>query len=105
MTRPQYILPFIQAGRLIHVKNGELDFGWGTVVNFMKKENPKENPLNSVPTYVVDCLLHVYNPNPGAVSYSNIIHVLKMMAKLEHNYHISSLHLKLNQPSLVNLGN
>jgi len=48
------------------VKNGELEFGWGAVVNFQKKENTRENPINSVPTYVVDVLLHV--STQGAVS-------------------------------------
>lgn len=41
------------------VKNKETEFGWGAIVNFQKKENTRENPLNSTPTYVVDVLLHV----------------------------------------------
>lgn len=36
-----------------------MDFEWGAVVNFMRKENPQNNPTNSVPVYVIDILLHV----------------------------------------------
>jgi ATP-dependent RNA helicase DOB1 len=43
----------------MQVKNGESEFGWGAVVNFQKKENTRENPMNAVPTYVVDVLIHV----------------------------------------------
>jgi len=41
LIRPQFIIPFIQAGRLVRVKHGDhKDFGWGIVVNF-KKIAPK----------------------------------------------------------------
>ena len=39
IQKPQYILPFLQPGRLVHIKNGTDDFGWGMVVNFQKKAN------------------------------------------------------------------
>ena len=35
--KPQYILPFLQPGRLAKVVNGDMDFDWGIVVNFQKK--------------------------------------------------------------------
>lgn len=38
MCQPQYILPFFSIGRLIYVKNGDIDWGWGVVVNFTKKK-------------------------------------------------------------------
>lgn len=37
ITKPQYILPFLQAGRLVKVVNGEHDFSWAVVINFQKK--------------------------------------------------------------------
>ena len=40
LVKPQFIIPFIQPGRLIRVKCGEKDFGWGVAVNF-KKFAPK----------------------------------------------------------------
>jgi len=39
LQKPQYILPFLQPGRLVRVKNGEDDFGWCMVINFQKKAN------------------------------------------------------------------
>jgi ATP-dependent RNA helicase DOB1 len=39
IQKPQYILPFLQPGRLVHVKNGTDDFSWGMIVNFQKKAN------------------------------------------------------------------
>lgn len=39
VQKPQYIIPFLQPGRLVHVKNGEDDYHWGMVVNFQKKAN------------------------------------------------------------------
>ncbi|CAL8148366.1 unnamed protein product [Orchesella dallaii] len=59
ITRPKYIVPFLQPGRLLHIKQGDMDFQWGAVVNFQRKENPRENPVNSTPVYVIDVLLHV----------------------------------------------
>ncbi len=39
IQKPQHLLPFLQPGRLVHVKNADDDFGWGMVVNFQKKAN------------------------------------------------------------------
>ena len=39
IQKPQHLLPFLQPGRLVHVVNGEHDFGWTMVVNFQKKAN------------------------------------------------------------------
>ncbi len=65
LVQPQYAVPFMQPGRLIEVKHGERNFGFGVVVNF-KKINPKDaksasnaNPLENENNYVVEALLHV----------------------------------------------
>ena len=61
LVKPQYIIPFIQPGRLVSIKHGEKDFGYGAVVNF-KKLNPKDakgNPLENETNYVIDVLIHV----------------------------------------------
>ena len=29
LYHPSYILPFVQPGRLVYVREGEKDFGWG----------------------------------------------------------------------------
>ena len=60
LVKPQYAVPFMQAGRLISVKSGSKDFGWGVVVH-LKKVAPKEksNPLEQDTSHVVYVLLHV----------------------------------------------
>jgi len=63
ITNPHYSLPFLQPGRVIHVKHGNLDFGWGVAVSFRKKIPPKGKTLDPTEAeqlhYIVDCLLHV----------------------------------------------
>lgn len=41
ITHPTYSLPFLQAGRLVTVQHDNVDFGWGVVVNFSKRQTPK----------------------------------------------------------------
>lgn len=41
ITHPTYALPFLNAGRLVEVKDGDKDFGWGVVVAFNKIIPPK----------------------------------------------------------------
>ncbi|KAH9991975.1 antiviral helicase [Russula compacta] len=60
---PSYSLPFLQTGRLVKVKHKDLDFGWGTVVNYQKRAPPKNQPVpkDDIPPheqYVVDVLLN-----------------------------------------------
>lgn len=64
ITHPTYSLPFLQPGRMVHVQHGDLDFGWGCVVNYQKRALPKgKNASNSDESehsqYIVDCLLEV----------------------------------------------
>ncbi|PFX30767.1 Superkiller viralicidic activity 2-like 2 [Stylophora pistillata] len=40
--QPKYCLPFMQPGRLVEVKNNDIYFGWGVVLNFQKKANQKD---------------------------------------------------------------
>lgn len=46
ITHPGHILPFLQPGRVIKVKVGEQEYGWGVVASFSKRNN-KKNPLQS----------------------------------------------------------
>ncbi|KHJ91159.1 DEAD/DEAH box helicase [Oesophagostomum dentatum] len=36
---PKYLVPFLHAGRMIHVVAGTRDFGWAVLVNFHRKTN------------------------------------------------------------------
>ncbi|KAL5016577.1 hypothetical protein ScPMuIL_006166 [Solemya velum] len=59
IQNPQYLLPFLQPGRLIQVKNKEDDFGWGVVVNIQKKANQSKTALEDGPLYIADVLLYL----------------------------------------------
>jgi ATP-dependent RNA helicase DOB1 len=41
VTHPNYSLPFLQPGRLVKIKHGDRDFGWGVVINYQKRLPPK----------------------------------------------------------------
>ncbi|XP_064625845.1 exosome RNA helicase MTR4-like [Lineus longissimus] len=76
LTKPQYVLPFLQPGRLIKVVNGEDDFDWGIVVNFQKKATqskaPNPNPNETEAVYVVECLLHLTKESARNSNTANI---------------------------------
>ncbi|KAK9099685.1 hypothetical protein Scep_023115 [Stephania cephalantha] len=59
ITRPERALYFLLPGRLVKVRDGATDWGWGVVVNVMKKPPAA---LGSLPSrgggYIVDTLLH-----------------------------------------------
>ncbi|KAJ3757287.1 antiviral helicase [Lentinula raphanica] len=60
IRHPSYSLPHMKVGRLIRVTHGTLDFGWGVVICFHTREQPKT--LGNIPLfekYIVDVLLHV----------------------------------------------
>ncbi|XP_020281762.1 superkiller viralicidic activity 2-like 2 [Pseudomyrmex gracilis] len=57
LTRPEYLVPFLQPGRLVKVKNEFESFDWGIIVNF-KKKLPK-NPVKDKTVIVIDVLLHI----------------------------------------------
>ena len=46
ITHPGYVLPFLQSGRVIKVKVGDSDYGWGMVTSFSKRNN-KRTPSQS----------------------------------------------------------
>ncbi|XP_034129400.1 exosome RNA helicase MTR4 isoform X2 [Drosophila guanche] len=59
LTRPQYLLPFLQPGRLVKVSAGTQEYDWGIVLNFKKHDQSRKNPLKSEPSVTIDVLLHV----------------------------------------------
>ncbi|XP_020710480.2 exosome RNA helicase MTR4 [Athalia rosae] len=62
LTKPEYLVPFLQPGRLIKVKNETEEFDWGIIVNF-KKKTPK-NPMKEKTVIVIDILLHISSESP-----------------------------------------
>ncbi|KDP45529.1 hypothetical protein JCGZ_17082 [Jatropha curcas] len=64
ITRPERILYYLCTGRLIKVREGGTDWGWGVVVNVVKKPAAGLGTLSSRGGgYIVDTLLHC---SPGS---------------------------------------
>ncbi|KAL2755286.1 hypothetical protein ACRALDRAFT_2027072 [Sodiomyces alcalophilus JCM 7366] len=69
IQHPNYCLDFLQPGRLVRIYNPKYeddsldgtDFGWGVVVKFMKRREPKKGEPTYPPqeSYLVDVLLPV----------------------------------------------
>lgn len=59
ITKPDYLVPFLQPGRLVKVKNQSDEFDWGIVVNFKRQANNIRNPLKSENVVIIDVLLYV----------------------------------------------
>ncbi|KAL1531271.1 Helix-loop-helix protein 2 [Salvia divinorum] len=64
ITQPERILSFLLPGRLVKVRQGGTDWGWGVVVNVVKKPQaisssmPAELASSRGNNYIVDALLH-----------------------------------------------
>ncbi|ORX48488.1 antiviral helicase [Hesseltinella vesiculosa] len=57
---PTYCLPFLQPGRLVHIKLNDMDFGWGAAVNHSQVTDRRRRPPNEPPAeprYILDVLL------------------------------------------------
>ncbi|KAK3710074.1 ATP-dependent RNA helicase mtr4 [Vermiconidia calcicola] len=79
ITDPQYILRFLQAGRMVKVKYEGYDFGWGAVVNFMKvrpNKGQKEEDIPRGQAVIVDVVMNVAAdstlPQPGSKLQSDL---------------------------------
>ena len=54
LVKPQYLVPFLQPGRLVSVKHGEKNFDFGVVISFKKKAlKDKSNPMEEDCSYVI----------------------------------------------------
>ncbi|CAM8923296.1 unnamed protein product [Rhodiola kirilowii] len=63
ITRPERVLYFLSSGRLVKVREGGTDWGWGVVVNVIRKPSTGSGTLppgssSSRGGYIVDTLLH-----------------------------------------------
>ncbi|XP_040996566.1 DExH-box ATP-dependent RNA helicase DExH10 [Juglans microcarpa x Juglans regia] len=64
ITRPERVLYHLRPGRLVKIREGGTDWGWGVVVNVMKKPSAGVGALSSRGVgYIVDTLLHC---SPGS---------------------------------------
>ncbi|CAD6206218.1 GSCOCG00010022001-RA-CDS [Cotesia congregata] len=98
ITRIEYLLKFLQPGRMIKIKNGNNIFDWGVVINFRKKnsKNPKENAV-----IIIDMLLHISKdstecaPMPCAENEDGEFEIVPVMHTLISE--ISTLRLPIPQ--------
>ncbi|XP_038700399.1 DExH-box ATP-dependent RNA helicase DExH10-like isoform X2 [Tripterygium wilfordii] len=58
MTRPERVLYYLRPGRLVKVREGGTDWGWGVVINVMKKPSGSGSMPSRGSNYIVDTLLH-----------------------------------------------
>lgn len=64
ITRPERVLRFLLPGRLVRVREGNTDWGWGVVVNVVKKPPPPAGTMSAGlsasrgASYILDTLLH-----------------------------------------------
>lgn len=61
ISHPDHSVPFLNAGRLVHIKHQEYDFGWGVVVNFHKRKPPNQAAEEYPPheSHILDVLLQI----------------------------------------------
>lgn len=64
VTHPDYILPFLQTGRLVHVNVNGLDFGWGAVVDFEKRRPNPTVTYTDHQTVLVHVLVYMASTAP-----------------------------------------
>ena len=57
LVKPQYLVPFLQPGRLVSVKHGDKDFDFGVVISF-KKKSPKVPFIYYVSTFILSLGLY-----------------------------------------------
>lgn len=60
ITKPEFLIPFLQPGRLVKIKTAaEKEFDWGIVINFKKLAANGKQDLKKSEKLMVDVLLHV----------------------------------------------
>ncbi|KAG7662926.1 MTR4 [[Candida] subhashii] len=65
ITHPGHILPFLQEGRVVKIKIGEEDYGWGMVTTFAKRNRKGNQEFTAHQSYIVNvfvCTMFVDSP-------------------------------------------
>ncbi|CAH8618409.1 unnamed protein product [Heterobilharzia americana] len=70
IRRPQYIVPFLQPGRLVKVCVESVSYGWGAVIS-LKKRQRKDRSSAPESFYILDCLLYA-NPCKSDIDDSGV---------------------------------
>uniref|UniRef100_A0A914RXH1 rRNA-processing arch domain-containing protein n=1 Tax=Parascaris equorum TaxID=6256 RepID=A0A914RXH1_PAREQ len=72
VMKPSFVVPFLQAGRLVHVVAGTKDFGWAPILNFHKKPDPM-NPMGGSLLYILDVAMLL--SSESAKDLSSVAHL------------------------------
>lgn len=76
IIHPTFCLQFMQPGRLVHVKDGEHDFGWGSVINFLRRDADKNAKEQLAPqeSWILDVALEVADEGvaPGTNAFNSL---------------------------------
>lgn len=66
ITHPTHVIPYLQSGRLLHVKIKDVDYGWGVVVSFDRRNSPKNKKIELSPheSVIVEVLLWLTKSSP-----------------------------------------
>ncbi|BFZ16879.1 hypothetical protein BsWGS_19918 [Bradybaena similaris] len=72
IVKPIYLLPFLQPGRVVKVKNENLDFGWGVVLKVYKKMDQLLATDETGTLYIVEVLLNLTKDSLKSQNASDI---------------------------------
>ncbi|MFO0131551.1 MAG: hypothetical protein ACK52J_03285 [bacterium] len=98
-------------GRLVFIKRGDIEWGWGVSLNFNKKKavfKNKNKKFENNDLYIVDVMIHIQprkkneEPKPIMISEPGEMEVIPM--NLDCIYEISSVRIMLPD-DLTNFGN
>jgi ATP-dependent RNA helicase DOB1 len=90
--RPENLLPFLSIGRLVHVVNKGVDWGWGASVNFSKKKmqvkkgGRRDSGEPSGEVFIVDVALHIQpkkkneDPSPAPLEGEGEVEVVPILS-------------------------
>ncbi|PAV77833.1 hypothetical protein WR25_19969 [Diploscapter pachys] len=65
VRQPVHVVPFLQSGRMICIKAGTREFGWGVVVNYKRKINPDDASQH---LYIIEVFIPV---SPSSLTETN----------------------------------
>lgn len=89
INKPAYALPFLQPGRLVKVREGDVDWGWGVVFNFQKKPvSDSKGPSLDGPAFVyyvdvlLNCATNEEKPRPASSKESSEMKVVPVSLPL-----------------------
>ncbi|RMD40390.1 hypothetical protein DV735_g4765, partial [Chaetothyriales sp. CBS 134920] len=77
IIHPNFSLKFMQPGRLVHVKDGEDDYGWGPVISFSRRDRDKssrDQQLSAQESWVLDVAIEVADQgvSPGTKTFNSL---------------------------------